>query len=261
MASSEFNCKRGWLIAPDKTQNGIMVPFFVKTRSKDMFTTTKTVANFLIEEYEDKIVMRRTFVPSFSCFINSTMYNVNTLWHTIFLPYTIKNDENFNVNISLMVDYDEENIWLSTVLSVKPLYTNESKNEIYALRINASNQVSKPEALLTPDEISKEPVKYFLEISGNKYSELNVTFTGFHKSEYGGTAYELQENSDYYAYSSYHFQNLSYENQKWYSNKKTNLDAISSDYYWPNISTGSNVKIHFYLDNERGIITSKYEYI
>ena len=70
MASSEFNCKRGWLIAPDKTQNGIMVPFFVKTRSKDMFTTTKTVANFLIEEYEDKIVMRRRFVPSNGYFVN-----------------------------------------------------------------------------------------------------------------------------------------------------------------------------------------------
>ena len=104
MASSEFNCKRGWLIAPDKTQNGIMVPFFVKTRSKDMFTTTKTVANFLIEEYEDKIVMRRRFVPSNGYFVNMSM-NSNSLWHTIFLPYTIKNDENLNVNISLIDDF------------------------------------------------------------------------------------------------------------------------------------------------------------
>ena len=261
MASSEFNCKRGWLITPDETQNGIMVPFFIKTRSKDMFTTTKKVANFLIEEYEDKIVMRRTFVPSYSCFINSTMYDVNTLWHTIFLPYTLKNDENFNVNISLMVDYDEENIWHSTVLSVKPLYTNESKNEIYAIRISAANQVSRPQALLTPEDVSKEPVKYFLEITGNKYTKLNITLTGFHKSEIGGTAFELPDNSDYYAYSDYLFSNLSYENQRWYSNKKSILDAISSDYYWSNISNGPNAKIHFYLDEDRDIIAAEYEYI
>ena len=261
MASSEFNCKRGWLIAPDKTQNGIMVPFFVKTRSKDMFTTTKTVANFLIEEYEDKIVMRRSFVPSYNCFINSTMYDVNSLWHTIFLPYTVKNDENFNVNISLMVDYDEENIWNSTILTVKPLYTNESKNEIYAIRISAANQVSRPQALLTPEDVSKEPVKYFLEITGNKYEKLNITLTGFYKSVNSATAFELPENPDYYAYTGYMLNNVNYENQEWHSNKKSNLDAISSDFYWNNISNGPNAKIYFYLDDERGVITSKYEYI
>ena len=40
--------------------------------------------------------MRRKFVPSLNCFANAMMTDVNSLWHTIFLPYTLKNDENFN---------------------------------------------------------------------------------------------------------------------------------------------------------------------
>ena len=248
MASSEFNCKRGWLITPDKTQNGIMVPFFIKTRSKDMFTTTNVVADFLIEEYEDKIVMRRTFIPSAKCFINMGI-NRNSLWHTIFLPYTIKNDENFNINISLMVDYDDESIWNSTVLTVKPLFTNETRNEIYALRISATNPVSKPQYLSSEENA---PVKYFLEITGLKYGNLDITYNGFYKSSSNSYGIELIENQDYYAYTTQ--STLTLEN--WYSNKKSS-SAISSYFDWGILSSGSNVRVNFYLNEELNKIVVK----
>ena len=173
MANEKFNCQRGILISPDTKNGGAMVPLFLKTRSKDMYTNTKQTDIFTVEEYADRAVLRSKMKLSYYdfCDIHSG-YTNGTMFHTIIFPYTFSNDNFFNVQILPQAD-KYLYTWARTTVMIYPLYTNTSKNTICGIQIGATAPTGFPE---TPND---HDIWYNIEVNGTIYENTNYIVNGY----------------------------------------------------------------------------------
>ena len=245
--AEKFKCKRGVLITPDKENNGAMTPFFIKTRTKDIYTNSKTVDIFNIEEYADRVVLRTNLPYSELEFYDKNHFTGDgAAVFMIFFPYTFKNDKSFLPTLTLRTE--EYNYFLSTAsLSYIPIYTNESKVSICGMKIIVNSTLG---TMPSPSDVTGTEIG--MEIVGTKDGVLNFTVVGMYKSS--SCVFKSPSVSDLYYYSlpaGAAGSETEVVFHRWYGVSESSISSILND--------NTAVDITFYYDEDREKMLIKYK--
>lgn len=175
--SDKYFCKNGVLLSPDYKNGGVLTPFFLKSRTKDIFTSTKKVDIFTIEEYADKVILKTLIEYSDLEFYDTQhLTGGGSGVMAIMFPFTFANDETFLPQITLRMETYNSVIANAGVTYI-PIYANTSKDTICGIKIVLSSVTGN-----FPSPSSDLGLYVGLEISGTKIGALNYTIRGAYRN-------------------------------------------------------------------------------